>query len=384
MLAIIYTSSSYTVGTPKLPGLGAQRFSDAFNMLDSEFIELMDADIQPLADSGVAEAAKGYAIVRRRDALVVVPQDESISGMPRLGVVLPRIVVPIALSVTPYRITGKAHLPPGVDLPELIHDYRTRFIAITDATVTLQVNPAKNFEAPFLLVNREMIDTAGIPQQYEDPAKSAAPEAPPAAPKVNDWVTQEWTGKGVSTDPPAQPPEFERNQTAKRPQPAPIRGDSISDEDVAQALAGFPIFENVRLDRLKLALQAISTQGLLYPNKRIRTLQLAAGDELFATGSMAEGIYFVASGMFRAVAIRSDAQVGPNLGYLGPGDVIGEMAVLGDGYHTATVLAESEAAVIIIPIEALNILMNRIPSITRRLLGIMYRRIAANASRHTV
>jgi len=77
--------------------------------------------------------------------------------------------------------------------------------------------------------------------------------------------------------------------------------------------------------------------------------------------------------------LQSSVQGGPTLGYLGPGDVIGEMAVLGDGYHTTAVRADFESAVIIIPNEALNELMRSIPRFPRMLLGVMYARIAENA-----
>lgn len=377
--AVIYTSSSCTEGTPKLPGLGVQRFSDSLNMLDSEFIELTDASSQSLADTGAAGPGTGNAAIRRRDALLVVPQGEPVSYTSYAVTVMPRNVVPIMLSVTPYRITGKAHLAPGVGLAEHFHDYRQLFVTITDAAVTLQQNPAKNFEAPFLMVNRERVDTAVVLQLHEDLAERLVAEAPRVAPEIDDWVVQEWVGKGQVTAPPVQGPEFGPNQTAKEGRPTPTRGEVISGDEAAQVLAGSPLLQDADLGRLRWTCQAISSQGLLYPSRRIRRLQLAARDELFSAGSRAEGLFIVVRGMLRAEATKSGAQVGPTLGYLGPGDIAGEMAVLGEGYHTATVLAESEATVIIIPIEALNELMRHIPSIPRVLLGVMYRRIAANA-----
>ena len=72
-LAIIFTSSSCTEGTPKLPGLGQQRFSDSLNMLDTEFIELTDASIQSLAGSGVADLL----------AVVLKPRDTCHRGIDR-------------------------------------------------------------------------------------------------------------------------------------------------------------------------------------------------------------------------------------------------------------------------------------------------------------
>ena len=382
-LAIIFTSSSCTEGTPKLPGLGQQRFSDSLNMLDTEFIELTDASIQSLAGSGVAEVTKGDAVVRRRDALLVVPQDEALSYTSYAVTALPRNVVPVILSVTPFRIMGKAHLPPGVSLADHIHDYRQRFVTITDATVTLQINPANNFEAPLLLVNREWVDTAGVLQLTENLASGPAPEALRSAPSVDDWEVQQWVGIGIAVAPPAQRPEFEPNQKAKRSEPVPIRGDVISGEETAQVLNLSPLFKDIGLVRLKVTCQKLSSQSIFSTRSRFRMLQLAAGDELFSAGSRAEGLYFVASGMLRAVAAQSVAQVVPTLGYLGPGDVIGEMAVLGDGYHTASVQAQSAATVIIVPDEALSELMRRIPKLPRLLLGVMYGRIAANARPRT-
>src|SRR3990172_9428223 len=270
-LAIIYTSSSCTEGTPKLPGLGAQRFSDSLNMLDSEFIEVTNTSIQSLSDNSVAEATNGTAVVRRRDALLVVPQDAALSYTSYAVTVLPRNVVQVMLSVTPFRIRGKAHLPPGVSLAEHLHDYRQRFMTITDATVTLQVNPAKNFEAPLLLVNREWVDTAGVLQLDGDLAGRPAPEAPRAAPDVDDWIVHEWVGKAVDTAPPVQRPEFKPNETAKGRQPTPPLGEVISGEEVAQVLAMSLIFKDVGLERLKRVCQSLSGQGLMYRQRRFRS-----------------------------------------------------------------------------------------------------------------
>jgi len=374
VLATIYTSSSVMVGAPTFPGLGVRRLSDVLNNLDSDFIELTSASIQALTDTDVAGAAQAKVMVRRRDALLVVPQGEPRRESLPLGTVLPRNVVPVILSITPFRIAGMVHMAPDVDFAEHLRNYRQRFMAITDATVTLQVNPAKNFEAPFLLVNRELIDVAGALWSDEKPAL----EVPPTALGPENWITQEWMGKAVDTAPPIDTaPQVEQ---AQRRGPMPTRrGDVISGEEAAQVLAKSPLFGGTDLERLERICQDLADRSLLFPHMPIRRLPLAAGDELFSAGSEAEGLYFVARGMLRAVATGPGEKVGATLGYLGPGDVIGEMAVLGNGYHTARVLAESAAAVIIISTEALPVLMQSFRSFPRRLLGVMYQRIAANA-----
>lgn len=85
---------------------------------------------------------------------------------------------------------------------------------------------------------------------------------------------------------------------------------------------------------------------------------VAAGDRLFAQGDVARALYMIQSGEFE-VSTTTDFGGDLVLAHLGPGAVVGEMALLEGGLRSATVEALSECVVFELSHDAFNALRDK-------------------------
>ena len=95
----------------------------------------------------------------------------------------------------------------------------------------------------------------------------------------------------------------------------------------------------------------------------------AAGETLVKEGTPGRECFVVISGEARAT-LR-----GRKLGDLGPGEVIGEMALLDVAPRMATVTATTDMAVLALEPRSFSELLDRHPSVSKRLLAAMARRL---------
>lgn len=101
---------------------------------------------------------------------------------------------------------------------------------------------------------------------------------------------------------------------------------------------------------------------------------LRAGEVLFRRGDACDGAYFIESGEIDITT--QQAGVAVLLATRGPGDIIGEIAVLDSGERTANATAKSACQVALVPNDALNAHLNEfgeeLPSIFSTIL-VRYR-----------
>lgn len=97
--------------------------------------------------------------------------------------------------------------------------------------------------------------------------------------------------------------------------------------------------------------------------------KLDAGTILIKEGAVGEEAYIVASGT-ATVTLRGDT-----LGEIGPGDAVGEMALLDVSPRSATVTATSEMTVFVLEPRSFGELLTRHPSVGKLMMAALARRL---------
>jgi predicted acylesterase/phospholipase RssA/CRP-like cAMP-binding protein len=130
-----------------------------------------------------------------------------------------------------------------------------------------------------------------------------------------------------------------------------------------------------RVDELELisrgVLGALSDDILQAIRSAMSTRSLAAGDVLVRQGETAEQLFIVLVG---SLAIGLE-ETGQPLGQLGPGEVVGEVAVLSGTERTATARAATPARIGVIERQDLERIASKHPDLVERLLDSSVRRV---------
>ena len=98
-------------------------------------------------------------------------------------------------------------------------------------------------------------------------------------------------------------------------------------------------------------------------------VDVKAGRKLAGEGEAAHVAYVIVSG---TASITVDGQ---QVGIVGPGEIVGEMGLIDGGVRAATVTAESDMDVYVIEPGRFRTLLDEIPSLSRKLLVAMTRRL---------
>lgn len=112
------------------------------------------------------------------------------------------------------------------------------------------------------------------------------------------------------------------------------------------------------------------------------SLTFAPGEVVFREGDDADAVYFVSSGSLRA---QIDVQGGRTLRLqtMGPGTAFGEMAFLDQGARSATVVAEEESLVHVLPFDALRRVEQEHTGVTQAFYRNLGQLLAARLRRAT-
>ena len=112
--------------------------------------------------------------------------------------------------------------------------------------------------------------------------------------------------------------------------------------------------------------------------KRVAALaqlrSLARDTVIFHSGDTADAVFIIASGKVKIVVTSTDGK-DFILTTLGAGQVFGEMALLESAPRSATVVTATPAEVLLLHQDDFSRLLNSSPSIARKLLGILSRRL---------
>jgi NTE family protein len=106
---------------------------------------------------------------------------------------------------------------------------------------------------------------------------------------------------------------------------------------------------------------------------------LPGGRTLFSAGEASELLYFVRAG--RLAAFRKDSEGSHYLGVIKPGEPVGEMAMVADTPHSATVVAVRDSEILALPRRAFFAAARRDPGLMAELARLMIVRARQPASR---
>ena len=140
------------------------------------------------------------------------------------------------------------------------------------------------------------------------------------------------------------------------------RPDRAKRHEIAEHLAALPIFSGCSKRELR-HLAGLSRQH-----------QLEAGQPLFEQGQPASAAYVVVAGR---VEVRRDGQP---VAQLGPGQVVGELGLLLQRAHSATVTATTPVEVVALPQSALREAVEEVPGLAWNLLQAIADRLSTDTT----
>jgi CRP/FNR family cyclic AMP-dependent transcriptional regulator len=100
-----------------------------------------------------------------------------------------------------------------------------------------------------------------------------------------------------------------------------------------------------------------------------------AGATIFTQGDAAAGLYVVKSGKIRLTQANDPDRAEVEIGVMGPGEVMGEMALLDDLPRSATATAVDEVDVLVLPVWDFRGILRQHPDMALKLLASLSRRL---------
>lgn len=120
----------------------------------------------------------------------------------------------------------------------------------------------------------------------------------------------------------------------------------------------------------------LTQEQLLVIAESCRVREYAAGEDLVRQGEIGVGLFAVVSGVVRVTQRRPDGEV-RELGLLGAGDVLGEMALLDELPRSATATAVTPTRVLVLAVWDFWAVLREVPDIAYKLLVVLSRRVRA-------
>lgn len=125
------------------------------------------------------------------------------------------------------------------------------------------------------------------------------------------------------------------------------------------------LFENQPAE----VLSAVAAQG--------RALEFGPGEIVFQQGDQGSQLFIVKSGVIEILTRQAETADPTPVAYLGPGEVLGELALLTGSPRTATVRSPEHAELFVIERAVFNDLMDTLPAFTRGLCLVLAKRLEA-------
>ncbi|MBA2285789.1 MAG: cyclic nucleotide-binding domain-containing protein [Ktedonobacteraceae bacterium] len=101
----------------------------------------------------------------------------------------------------------------------------------------------------------------------------------------------------------------------------------------------------------------------------------SAGTALVSQGDTGTGLYVITAGKVRITQAANPDRAEEDLGTMGVGEVVGEMALLDDLPRSATITAAEDTTAILLPIWNFRMALHAQPDIGLKLLSVLSRRL---------
>ncbi len=178
-----------------------------------------------------------------------------------------------------------------------------------------------------------------------------------------------------------KPPPFP-NLSAMPPALAKLSGDELfaqAEVSLAKYLSGNDsVPPDTKLPTLSL-FSALAPAALAKLLKAIRIDEVSGGDEIVRQGDQGKEAFIVARGLLRVVRLQgADETV---LAQLGPGAILGEMALLSSAPRSASVQALEPAQLLVLEREQLERAAQQAPELSKELASFCHQRMQQNLIR---
>jgi CRP/FNR family transcriptional regulator, cyclic AMP receptor protein len=140
--------------------------------------------------------------------------------------------------------------------------------------------------------------------------------------------------------------------------------------NAVETLAHVPLFAD--LNKRELQTLANSCQERTYK----------AGETLIKQGDTGVGLYVITAGHVHVMRANNPDRAEVDLGTYGPGDVLGEMALLDDLPRSATITAVDDVTALLLPVWEFRTIIRNHPDIALTLLGVLSRRLRKAESKN--
>ena len=122
-------------------------------------------------------------------------------------------------------------------------------------------------------------------------------------------------------------------------------------------------------------LSSLDKKELQVLSKSCQERKYSAGSTLIKQGDTGVGLYVIISGHVKTTQAKNPDRAEVDLGTYGPGNVLGEMALLDDLPRSATITAIDDVTALLLPIWEFRATVRDHPEIALKLLAVLSKRL---------
>ena len=122
-------------------------------------------------------------------------------------------------------------------------------------------------------------------------------------------------------------------------------------------------------------LSSLDKKELQVLSKSCQERKYSAGSTLIKQGDTGVGLYVIISGHVKTTQAKNPDRAEVDLGTYGPGNVLGEMALLDDLPRSATITAVDDVTALLLPVWEFRATVRDHPEIALKLLAVLSKRL---------